>query len=1051
MITISLCMIVKNEEDTLARCLGSVHDIVDEIIIVDTGSTDRTKEIAREFKSKIYDFEWIDDFSAARNYSFSKATMDYILWLDADDVILPNDRKKLKELKETLDPSVVTVMMKYNYAFDEYGNVTLCFYRERLVKRSHNPVWHDPIHEFIGIQGKTINEDICITHKRVHDASDRNLLIFEKMIEQGRTMSARNYFYYAKELYYHNRFEEAIVYFNKFLDSVEGWVEDNINACYHLSICYENVQDRPNMLKALLRSFEYDLPRAEICCQLGTYYIAAEDYERAMFWYELATKLKKPVDSWGFIMEDYWGFIPNIQLCVCHYKLGNVEESYKYNEIAAKYKPDSSAVIYNRNFFNSLKKQNGASEDSSNASSISGSGEHESYNNALSGQNRALRIVQVAPDIYTLPPVNYGGIELMVYEITEELVKRGHEVYLYAPKGTTTSAKLIPYEHSGPWNEEAIVQHVLNTLPENIDLIHDHTHHSLIGQKNLSIPTICTVHCPVNNHVKYPVYVSKKARELYCDNYGLQVYNGINIDEFQFSEEKDDYLLYLGVLNYSKGTQIALDAAIRTNQRLIVAGPVHDQSYFDTEIAPRLKNNPNITYVGAVGGQRKQDLLKRARCVLFPTSFDEPFGLVMVEAMACGTPVLALNNGAVPEVLEGFPELICSSLEEIVDKILHLQMPEPGVLRQYVMDRFTTQRMVDEYVELYGYLLDNYPEPLITNSKPEAYLPNAEVFPKKRRPLRIAQVAPDYYPIPPQDYGGIERVIYDLTEELVKMGHEVYLFAPRGSTSSARIINYQHHGVDPNKIAEFVRRNLPPGIDIIHDHTHASVVGRLNLDIPTVCTIHTPVSNPVKYPVYVSKSARELHAGGKGYYVYNGINPNDFEYSEEKDDFVLYMGMLAWYKGIVHALETVEKTGDTLILAGPIYDMDYHQREIEPRINANPNVKHIGPVGGQKRTDLLKHAKCLLLPTVCNEPFGLIMVEAMISGTPILALSNGAVPEVLQGFPQLICNTPEEMAEKLKRQDFPDPKEMRSYALANFTRDKMAKDYVKIYRELARR
>ena len=181
------------------------------------------------------------------------------------------------------------------------------------------------------------------------------------------------------------------------------------------------------------------------------------------------------------------------------------------------------------------------------------------------------------------------------------------------------------------------------------------------------------------------------------------------------------------------------------------------------------------------------------------------------------------------------------------------------------------------------------------------------------------------------------------------------------------------------------------------------MIGRLNLEIPTVCTIHTPVNNPVKYPVYVSKSARELHAGGKGYFVYNGINPNDFEYSEEKDDFVLYMGMLAWYKGIVHALEAVEKTGDSLILAGPVYDMDYYKREIEPAIKANPRIKYIDEVGGKRRSDLLKRAKCLLFPTVCNEPFGLIMVEALISGTPVLALSNGAVPEVLHGFPELIC------------------------------------------------
>ena len=119
MITISLCMIVKNEEKVLSRCLDSVKEIVDEIIIIDTGSTDKTKEIAKKYTNKVLDFKWINDFSAARNYSFSFASMDYVLWLDADDVILNKDKEKLLELKKKLNKKTDFVMMKYDVGFDE--------------------------------------------------------------------------------------------------------------------------------------------------------------------------------------------------------------------------------------------------------------------------------------------------------------------------------------------------------------------------------------------------------------------------------------------------------------------------------------------------------------------------------------------------------------------------------------------------------------------------------------------------------------------------------------------------------------------------------------------------------------------------------------------------------------------------------------------------------------------------------------------------------------------------------------------------------------------
>jgi len=355
MITISLCMIVKNEEDVIERCLESVKDIADEIIVVDTGSTDNTKEIVETFTEKIFDFNWIDDFSAARNYSFSLAKMDFILWLDADDIILQEDRKKLLQLKGSLNNQVDIVMMKYNVGFDEDGNVTLSYFRERLSKRTNNNKWIEPVHEYLEISGNIINSNICITHKKEHEAvKGRNLSIYEKLISKGEELTVRGINYYARELYYNEKYDRAIEYFNLFLDSEKGWVEDNISACFNLSKCYGYINNKKKMIKTLLRSFEYDTPRAEICCEIGRYYLDKNFYEKAIFWYKLASELEEPKESWGFISHDYWGYIPNIQLCVCYDKLGNRDAAIKYNNRAGEYKTNDYSVGYNKKYFENI-------------------------------------------------------------------------------------------------------------------------------------------------------------------------------------------------------------------------------------------------------------------------------------------------------------------------------------------------------------------------------------------------------------------------------------------------------------------------------------------------------------------------------------------------------------------------------------------------------------------------------------------------------------------------------------------------------------------------
>ncbi|MDT8717970.1 glycosyltransferase [Clostridium sp. 19966] len=356
MFTLSLCMIVRNEEDVIERCLDSVKELADEIIIVDTGSKDNTLELLKAYDCEIYHFKWIYDFSAARNYSFSKATKDYIMWLDADDIIEPADKIKLLDLKASLDSAPDIMMLKYNVGFDENGNVNFSYFRERIIKRTSNLKWIDRVHEYISPTGQIMNVDIAVTHKKVHPSeAGRNLKIYEKMLSDGVTFSARNLYYYARELYYSKEYEKASDKFQQFLELKEGWVEDKIGACFNLSNCYKELKELEKSKNTLIKSFQFDTPRAEICCELGLYYLNKGDYDRAIDWYTIATTLKPPENSWGFILYDYWNFIPWIQLCVCYYKKGNIEESIRCNKKASVFKPNDPSIIYNNAFFDSLK------------------------------------------------------------------------------------------------------------------------------------------------------------------------------------------------------------------------------------------------------------------------------------------------------------------------------------------------------------------------------------------------------------------------------------------------------------------------------------------------------------------------------------------------------------------------------------------------------------------------------------------------------------------------------------------------------------------------
>ena len=346
MSTISVCMIVRNEEEVLARCLDNVKQFADEIVIVDTGSADRTKEIALQYTPHVHDYAWNDDFASARNTSFSFATMDYQMWLDADDVIPPDSIQQLNQLKKSLSADVV--FLPYQVAFDEFGNPTLTYQRERILKRSCHFQWSGRVHEVITPKGNIIHAEPVIQHRKHHVSDpDRNLRIYETQRQDGVVFTARELYYYARELFYHDRIPEAIDTLTQFLKCPDGWTEDKINACLILSKCYpDNIQLQK---QALFRSFVYDRPRAEICCEIGHICMGEGKYQEAIFWYECA--VSAPFQENGFQNPDCYDYIPYLQLCVCHDRIGNTLTAKTYNDKAGRIKPKDKAFLMNQKYF----------------------------------------------------------------------------------------------------------------------------------------------------------------------------------------------------------------------------------------------------------------------------------------------------------------------------------------------------------------------------------------------------------------------------------------------------------------------------------------------------------------------------------------------------------------------------------------------------------------------------------------------------------------------------------------------------------------------------
>lgn len=338
MITISLCMIVKNEEKLLARCLDSIADLMDEIIIVDTGSIDKTKEIAARYTDKIYDFEWVGDFSAARNFAFGKACMEYIYSADADEVLDCENRKAFLELKKTLLPEVDMVQMYYANQL-RFG--TIYNYdkelRPKLYKRLRPFVWEGAIHEQVIMEPVIYDSDVIISHLPENNHKDRDLAAFARITSSGERLSKRLHNIYAKELFVSGEDEDFLKAAGFFeascMDTLRSVDEIKEAACVAARAARLR-NDCAAFLKYALKVVAAG-GCAEICCELGEYFYKLQDFEEAAVWFYNAA-----YETESILNIHSSGDIPLCGLAKCYQSMENYVQAKEYEKLANEWKPE---------------------------------------------------------------------------------------------------------------------------------------------------------------------------------------------------------------------------------------------------------------------------------------------------------------------------------------------------------------------------------------------------------------------------------------------------------------------------------------------------------------------------------------------------------------------------------------------------------------------------------------------------------------------------------------------------------------------------------------
>lgn len=333
-----------------------------------------------------------------------------------------------------------------------------------------------------------------------------------------------------------------------------------------------------------------------------------------------------------------------------------------------------------------------------------------------------MKIAILAPIAWRTPPVHYGPWEQVASNLAEGLVSEGIDVTLFATQNSVTSAKLAFIAAEGyaenPEIDAKVVEclHISNLMERaaEFDLIHNHFDFLPLSYSRLiKTPILTTIHGFSSDKI-IPVYQKYNSTSHYVSisnadrnqklNYLATVYNGLNVSNFIFNPEPEDYLLFFGRIHPDKGTAEAIEIAIKSKKRLLIAGLIQDQNYFDEKVKPFL--NDQIQYLGNADAESRNNLLGNAIALLHPINFNEPFGLSVAEAMLCGTPVIAFNKGSMPELIKhektGF---LVNDVDEAVEAVSSLTKLNRKTCRIWAETQFSQEKMTADYLACYQQII----------------------------------------------------------------------------------------------------------------------------------------------------------------------------------------------------------------------------------------------------------------------------------------------------------------------------------------------------------